>query len=367
MAFSSEIRFKIGGDTSALSKSLVAAQSVAATAGKTLEKKLGLKDAVKGLFQGIGIGSVDAIADAVVRPFELAYERSKNILSLTTRTREIALKEIEANGSNRDTIKARKTEVNDLSREIEIQQKLVEDLNSNPINFVSPRGLALLQEAEAELVNLQVRQAEVMSQINIARRAQTRESAQWARNESLGIDLGEAELRDASDREKLQIRLNSLQREYGVIAREGNLGTEKDRKNVSEQFATERAIAQLAHKKQKELAAAQVSAGAALAGRDPSRIPQPRSRGRSERERLADRGVGLLRQAEEAIRTGQSPDFVARLTSRARADLTTAGGKVEASTARVARADAEAVGSKIVETNKILTEIRQNLTPKPVK
>ena len=58
MAASSEIRFKIGADTSALSKAFVGAQSVAAAAGARLQKTFGLKDAMKGIFQGIGIGSV---------------------------------------------------------------------------------------------------------------------------------------------------------------------------------------------------------------------------------------------------------------------------------------------------------------------
>lgn len=64
MAASSEIRFKIGGDTSALSRAFVQAESIAAAAGKQLNKKLGMEDAFKSAVLAIGL-SIDKIAEKV--------------------------------------------------------------------------------------------------------------------------------------------------------------------------------------------------------------------------------------------------------------------------------------------------------------
>lgn len=62
MAASEEIRFKIGADTSALSAGFAKAASIAATAGKQIEKKLGLQDAFKASAVALGL-SVDKIAN----------------------------------------------------------------------------------------------------------------------------------------------------------------------------------------------------------------------------------------------------------------------------------------------------------------
>jgi hypothetical protein len=62
MAASNEIRFKIGADTSALSAGFAKAASVAAAAGKQIEKKLGMQDAFKASAVALGL-SVDKIAN----------------------------------------------------------------------------------------------------------------------------------------------------------------------------------------------------------------------------------------------------------------------------------------------------------------
>lgn len=59
-----EVRFKIGADTSSLSRGFAQAQSVAAVAGKAIEKKLGLKDAFKSTVLALGIG-IDKIAEKI--------------------------------------------------------------------------------------------------------------------------------------------------------------------------------------------------------------------------------------------------------------------------------------------------------------
>jgi hypothetical protein len=68
MAASNEIRFKIGADTSALSAGFAKAASVAAAAGRQIEKKLGMQDAFKASAVALGL-SVDKIATKVAEFF----------------------------------------------------------------------------------------------------------------------------------------------------------------------------------------------------------------------------------------------------------------------------------------------------------
>lgn len=361
MAFSNEVRFKIGADTSALSKGFVAAQSIAATAGQQIQKKLGLKDAFKGLMQGIGIGSVQGITDLITRPFELGYERAKDILGLTTRLREITTAEITAGAGRVTVVRETQREIKDLNRDIEIQQQLVTDLNANPLNFVSPQGMALMREAETELTALKVRQAELQSKLTTDAKALRRETAAWNRQESLNADLAEAELRDAGDREKMQIRMNALVKEYAVIKKEGDLGTKRDGDNISAQFALQRQMAQLDKQAREQRAATLSSLGQSLA--TGQNLPL-RPRGRSEAERIADRGAAFQAQADRAIRTGQNPDYVAQLTSQANRDFTAAGERVRAATTQVAKPDATALNGELIKANQILAAIEKNLQPR---
>lgn len=365
MAASSEIRYKIGADTSALSTAFVKAQSIAASAGKQIEKKLGMKDAFKGLMQGIGIGSVDAIADAVVKPFQVAYERARDLVNLTSRVGEIQTREIVATGGRKAAIDAMKREVNDLSRDINDQQKLVESLD-NPIAKVNPMAANLLRDAEQELVAMKVRQVELQSQISVDTKLTGRATAEWSREQGVLQDLTEAELREAGEREKLQIRLNALVKEYARIVKAGNIGTDKERANVGQQFAIQNQMKILNEKAGTEMATTFAGLGAAIAagGPDPDgKKKKPRPRGRSEMERIADRGAERAMQAEEAIRTGKSPAFVASLASQANRDLTKTGQKVQSQTALVKQQDAEALGSKLIEANQTLKQIEKNLTP----
>lgn len=59
-----EVRFKIGADTSSLSRGFAVAQTLAAQAGKAIHKKLGLQDAFKSTVLALGL-SVDKIAEKI--------------------------------------------------------------------------------------------------------------------------------------------------------------------------------------------------------------------------------------------------------------------------------------------------------------
>ena len=168
MAASSEIRFKIGADTSALSKAFVGAQSVAAAAGARLQKSFGLKDAMKGIFQGIGIGSVSTITDLVVAPFERGAEQAKAMAAMTGDLLGQTLRYIGVVGGATKQLEQQAKQVNELNRDIAAQRQLVADLNANKINLLTPGGRAAITEAETGLNTLIAKQAEIATTVQIA-------------------------------------------------------------------------------------------------------------------------------------------------------------------------------------------------------
>jgi hypothetical protein len=68
MAASSEVRFKIGADTSALSRAFVQAETIAAAAGQQIHKKLGMKDAFKSGVLALGL-SIEKISEKIAAIF----------------------------------------------------------------------------------------------------------------------------------------------------------------------------------------------------------------------------------------------------------------------------------------------------------
>ena len=64
MAASSEVRFKIGADTSALSRAFVHAETIAEAAGQQIHKKLGMKDAFKSGVLALGL-SIEKISEKI--------------------------------------------------------------------------------------------------------------------------------------------------------------------------------------------------------------------------------------------------------------------------------------------------------------
>ena len=431
MAASSEIRFKIGADTSALSKAFVGAQSVAAAAGARLQKSFGLKDAVKGIFQGIGIGSVSTITDLVVAPFQRGAEQAKAMAALTSDLFGQTLRYIGVVGGATKQLEQQTKQVNELNRDIAMQRQLVADLNANPINFLTDGGRTAITEAETGLNTLIAKQAEIATNVQIAVLEENRrtealqrsavsaralaqlqlmdaaEGRKFAeRRNALEIegqnlrkqgalpsvlqanrnaiadvvtaeqlhnktikdriaDLARAsraqqeaaalELADAGDRAKAQQKLNALRREYDVIVkRKGRLSPEAE-ENRMQQTGLGSTLALLNKQAREDQSGALSSIGQGLTGAPVGR--------RSERERIADRGATRLAQADRAIRSGNSPAFVAQLAAQANRDFKSAGSKVRASTESVASGDANDLGGQLIKANETLKAIEKNLVP----
>ena len=68
MSASSEIRFKIGADTSALSRGLMQAETIAASAGSAIKKKLSMKDAFKSGVLALGL-SIEKLSENLAEMF----------------------------------------------------------------------------------------------------------------------------------------------------------------------------------------------------------------------------------------------------------------------------------------------------------
>ncbi len=85
----SSIIARIGGDASGLISALETGKAAASKFGddfqRVIAKKLDFRDVLKGVFQGIGIASVGAIADKIVDPFREAAESAKSIADETER------------------------------------------------------------------------------------------------------------------------------------------------------------------------------------------------------------------------------------------------------------------------------------------
>jgi hypothetical protein len=431
MAASSEIRFKIGADTSALSKAFVGAQSVAAAAGARLQKTFGLKDAMKGIFQGIGIGSVQAITDIVIAPFKHAAERAKAVATLTDQLRENTFKWLGALGGPTRELELQVKHVNDLNTDIEKQRALVAQLNANPLRFLTEANREELSNAETALDELIKKQddmatatkiavleenrrtaalqrsavsARALAQLQLIDAAEGRKFAeqrialeiegqnlrkqgalpsvlQANRNAIADVviaeqlhnktikdrlsDLARAsraqkeaaalELADAGDRAKAQQKLNALRREYEVIVKRKGRGSPEAEENRMQQTGLGSTLALLNKQAQEDQSGALSSIGQGLTGAPVGR--------RSERERIADRGATRLAQADRAIRSGNSPAFVAQLAAQANRDFKSAGGKAAASTSGVASGDANDLGSQLVKANETLKAIEKNLVP----
>ena len=178
------------------------------------------------------------------------------------------------------------------------------------------------------------------------------------RTARLDGELSAAELRDAGEVEKKQLRLNALRREGETIRARRGVTSNEFLANRNQQAALGAEIAI----DQRNAGSARRSTLAELGSSlSTGRAIAPRSRGRSERERIADRGESYRMQAEDAVRTGKTPEYVARLSKLATRDTLAAGKAAERTMKQIDKTD-PAVG-QLIRIHKALEEINKNLAP----
>jgi hypothetical protein len=201
------------------------------------------------------------------------------------------------------------------------------------------------------------RQAALEKEREIFFRNEREKREDLARTARLDSEMAAAELRNAGDVEKKQLRLNALRREYAVIQQRATVGS-AGMANLNEQRRLENEIAIDQRNAGSARRSTLVELGSSLST---GRAIAPRSRGRSEKERIADRGESYRMQADDAVRTGKSPEYVARLTKMATRDFEKAGGRAEKSLKQIDKTD-PAVG-QLIRIHKALEEINKNLAP----
>lgn len=90
MSFTSEVKARLSLDTTPFSRALTKATADLGEAGDDMQRKLqrsfGAGDVFKGLLQGLGIGSVQAVVDKLVGGYERAAEQAKTLAETTART-----------------------------------------------------------------------------------------------------------------------------------------------------------------------------------------------------------------------------------------------------------------------------------------
>lgn len=367
MAFTSEVTAKLNLDKSGFDRTMT---QVVASVGKAgaeinarLEKAFSFKDVFKGLMQGIGIGSVQQIIGTVTGYFESQARSAQTLEERTGKAvdaqREYAL----SVASVADRYKILRKQVQDLNVDIEMQQKLVNDLRSNPLTFINESSRKELEAAEKKLGELQDKRDAVLLQIDREKDANKRATAEWIRGENNKEELRDAELKDASELKKKQIEINQLVKEYNRLKREGRLGGEEDRRNLTAQWKLYHDIAMIQKAAQKELAAAEVTIGReGVTGK----AKPPRPRGRTETERIADRAAENEMRMRDAIMKGDKK-AAGRYAERAAEDYGKAGRRIAEASSGVKKETSESLGGQLVKANTTLEAIKANLDPAKIR
>jgi hypothetical protein len=126
----SDIKFRIGADNSEFNKGLQNAESRGKAfgaamddVGKKLSRTFGAGDVFKGLLQGLGIGSVERIADLLATPLRRAADIAKEFLSFTDRATIATLRLLSLNRTDDQNLEVMKREEASLARQLESYQE----------------------------------------------------------------------------------------------------------------------------------------------------------------------------------------------------------------------------------------------------
>lgn len=406
-----------------------------------LRRKFGAPDAAKDLLKGLGLGGIGAIAATAGEYFSMAADRARSVEQYTRGMYDNLVRVLSVVSGPARELELMRKEARGLNAELGVQRNLIRDLSSDPLTYITDSGRNALREAEQGLLDIQKRQSDISTQIDITTLQENRRAAAVQRQAQLEEQLAQHERINAAEMLKLDLRKQHLQREYNILRKEGALPStllENQRQQQAienEKRAYAKALQERvsdidrARQADKELAAVELRNGSnvekmlvrltalrrdydtlrkrnatsdrldenrraqdavrndirlaqrdarreletrtvgyaqMLTGQNPGALRAPRVRGRSEMERIADRGAGYVRQAEEAARTGRSPEYVAQLAAMGSRDLKAAGGKLARQTAAVAPDDSRMLGSQLLEANRHLSEIAANLKPKAV-
>jgi hypothetical protein len=366
MAFTSEVTAKLNLDKSGFDRAWTSTVATIDKASGEINKKLtkafDFGSLFKGIMQGIGIGSVQQITSTITGYFEQQARAAQDVEQRTgnavERQRAYAL----SVASVADRYKILGTQVKQLNVDVEMQQKLVDDLNSSPITFVTEAGRKELSDAQKKLSEIKEKRDSTLEQIDREREAQQKANREIARQIDREDELAKAKLDGASELRMEQIKLNQLQKEYNRLVKEGNGSSEKAGLNFQQQVRTQNQIRLIQQQAQKELAATYVSVGREAVSRKATLRP----RGRTESERLADQAAQDEAMAREAILKGNK-EGARRFSERAAGGYAKVGQRIEAATSTVKKETSDALSNQLVKANTTLEAIKSNLDPQKIQ
>jgi len=383
MAFVSEIRARLGLDTTPFSRALTKTQAdvgrAAQDMGKKLQRSFGAGDLFKGLLQGIGIGSVQGVVDTITSGFRRGADDAERMNNESAAMLDIFRQQQLALAGQAQRFEILKKKVSEVNQDIKVQEKLVADLEANPINLISPGGREEVQKAKDELSRLRIEAAKADAQVQTEiaqnnRRLQDAVFYEGQRSELRKLELSQLNEESETIKEIQRTKLLLLQadQEAARISRQGNYNSEKGAEIIGRQLALmgrmrvlEATLAKERSEARKQATRDLVALGQGTAGMPTGSggaATALRRRGRSESERLADRAAGNVAAAEEAIAKGD-PIRARNRAAAAAADFAKSGAMQARASAGISPEIAGQLGGKIGESVEVLKQISERLSP----
>jgi hypothetical protein len=384
MAFVSEIRARLGLDTTPFSRALTKTQAdvgrAAQDMGKKLQRSFGAGDLFKGLLQGIGIGSVQGIVDTITSGFRRGADDAERMNNESAAMLDIFRQQQLALAGQAQRFEILKKKVSEVNQDIKVQEKLVADLEANPINLISPGGREEVQRAKDELSRLRIEAAKADAQVKTEIALTNRRTDEWAaaslqreQMRKLELDLLNEENETIKEIQRSELRLFQVSESLAAERKKGSISTSETNALLEEQSQLLDRITTLGRIRAKEDAAARQSAladaaalGQGMTGRPigagGGRAAGLRPRGRTESERIADRAALNLAATQDALAKGD----VARAGSRANAaaaDFIRAGSMQARAAAGISPETANIIGGDIKAAVDSLKAIQSSLLP----
>lgn len=380
MAFVAEVRARLGLDTTPFSRGLTKAQAdvgkAATDMGGKLRRAFGAGDVFRGLLQGIGIGSVQGIVDTITSTFRKGADDAERMANESKSMLDIMRQQQLATAGQAQRFDILKKQVSDLNQDIEVQKRLVADLEANPLNLITPGGREEVTKAKDELSRLRVEAAKADAQLRTEISLTNRRTDEWARASLEREDMRKLEL-SLLDEENDTIReiststlrLNQVQRELTRLRKNGEISTAETNRLVEEQSVLTDRLTELARIRAKEEKKARdeaVQAAAALGQGMATRAPALRPRGRTESERIADRAAMNEAQAVDALAKGDAVRAANRSRAAA-ADYIKAGSMQARAASGISPELANQLGGQLKEAVETLNKINENLIPAKIR
>ena len=384
MAFVSEIRARLGLDTTPFSRALTKTQAdvgrAAQDMGKKLQRSFGAGDLFKGLLQGIGIGSVQGIVDTITSGFRRGADDAERMNNESAAMLDIFRQQQLALAGQAQRFEILKKKVSEVNQDIKVQEKLIADLEANPINLISPGGREEVQRAKDELSRLRIEAAKADAQVKTEIALTNRRTDEWAaaslqreQMRKLELDLLDEENETIKEIQRSELRLFQVSESLAAERKKGSISTSETNALLEEQSQLLDRITTLGRIRAKEDAAARQSAladaaalGQGMTGRPigagGGRAAGLRPRGRTESERIADRAALNLAATQDALAKGD----VARAGSRANAaaaDFIRAGSMQARAAAGISPETANIIGGDIKAAVDSLKAIQSSLLP----